>query len=117
MAARVTIYHNPRCSKSREALALLREHHIEPLVIEYLKTAPDEGEIRSLLKKLGVSGHAAIRSSETAYRALGLSQDSDEDDVIAAMAANPILLQRPIVVVGRKAVIGRPPESILKLLQ
>ena len=117
MAAQVTIYHNPRCSKSREALSLLREHQVEPHIIEYLKTAPDEDEIRGLLKKLGMPGHAVIRSSEAAYRESGLTKDSDEDDVIEAIAAHPILLQRPIVVVGKKAAIGRPPESILKLLK
>ena len=110
----VTIYHNPRCTKSRQTLALLNERGIEPTVIEYLKTAPDNATIRSLLEKLGIGPAELIRRKE--HRALGLPDSSDSDELIARMAEHPEIIERPIVVKGAKARLGRPPEQVLEIL-
>lgn len=113
----VTIYHNPRCSKSRQALALLREKGAAPEIVEYLKTPPDAATLQSLLKQLGLSARDVLRTGEAAYKELGLDDPAkSEDELIAAIAANPILLERPIVVTGGRAVIGRPPEAVLTLI-
>jgi arsenate reductase len=113
----ITLYHNPRCSKSRTALALLRERGVEPEIIEYLKTPPDEAELMGVLRKLGLNAEDVIRKNEAPYKELGLGRDSiTEAELIAAIAAHPILLQRPIAVAGKRAVIGRPPERMLELL-
>jgi arsenate reductase len=113
----ITIYHNPRCTKSRETLALLKEHGIEPRVIEYLKAAPSALELKGILKKLGLKPRDIIRETEPRYAELGLKdQKVSDDELLALISANPILLQRPIVVNGNKAAIGRPPESVLKIL-
>ncbi len=115
---KVTIYHNPRCSKSRAALQLLHEHGIEPEVVEYLRTPPDGATIRKLLSKLGMKPRELLRKSEPAYRELGLAaSDKTDADLIGAMAEHPILIERPIVVAGGKAVVGRPPERVLDLLE
>ena len=111
-----TIYHNPRCSKSRNTLALLQENGIEPQVILYLETAPDEGEISALLDKLGISAAQLVRRGEEAYKASGLGADSSDAELIAAMARHPKLIERPVVVRGDKAVLGRPPENVLALI-
>lgn len=116
MADKVTIYHNPRCTKSRQTLALLDERGIEPQVVEYLKTPPSEPEVRTLIKKLGIAPHDLLRSKEKEYREAGLSKESSEDEIVRAIVAHPILLERPIVVKGKRAAIGRPPESVLKTL-
>ena len=113
---KVRIYHNPRCSKSRETLALLREQGVEPEVVDYLKTPPSAAELRGLAKKLGAGPHALLRSKEPAYAAAGLGPDSDLDEVVAAIVKEPVLLERPVVVVGERAAIGRPPERVLALL-
>ncbi len=113
-ASQVTIYHNPRCTKSRETLALLRVHGIEPTVIEYLKTPPDAKTLKGLLKKLGNSPIELIRRKE--YRALGLDDTNDADTLIARMAAHPEIIERPIVVRGNAARVGRPPETVLEIL-
>ena len=110
------IYHNPRCSKSRQSLALLRENGVEPEVIEYLKTPPDKTALRGLLKKLGKAAHDILRTKEAEYTAASLSPESSEAEILAAIVANPILLERPIIVKGTRAVIGRPPENVLALL-
>ena len=110
------IYHNPRCSKSRQSLALLRENGVEPEVIEYLKTPLDNNALRDLLKKLGLAAHEILRTKEDAYAACGLSPESTEAEILAAIVANPILFERPIIVKGKRAVIGRPPENVLALL-
>jgi arsenate reductase len=113
----VTIYHNPRCGKSRETLRLLREHDIEPRVIEYLKTPPSAAELKNLLKKLGLSARDLLRTKEEPYKALGLSNPKlTEAQLIAAMVDHPILIERPIVVSGGKARLGRPPERVLEIL-
>lgn len=112
----VRIYHNPRCSKSRETLALLREHDVEPEVVDYLKTPPSAEEVKGLIKKLGIAPHALLRTKEPAYAELGLSVSSSLDQVAHAIAGAPSLLERPVVVVGKKAAIGRPPQAVLALL-
>ncbi|WP_462154814.1 arsenate reductase (glutaredoxin) [Pseudoalteromonas piscicida] len=113
----VEIYHNPRCSKSRETLALLESNGVNPTVIEYLKTPIDNDTLANLLSKLGFSSaHQLVRSKETLYKELGLSKDSDEAALRTAMLENPKLIERPIVVKGDKAAIGRPPESVLDIL-
>tara|TARA_B100001146_G_scaffold198945_1_gene188722 strand:+ start:274 stop:612 length:339 start_codon:yes stop_codon:yes gene_type:complete len=110
------IYHNPRCSKSRQSLALLRKNGEEPEVIEYLKTPLDEVALRDLFAKLGLEAHEVVRTKEEPYEQLALSPDSSEEEVIAAIVKYPILMERPIVVKGNSAVIGRPPENVHELL-
>ncbi len=112
--SKVTIYHNPRCTKSRQTLALLNDQGIEPTVIEYLKDPPDEAALRSLLKKLGIGAAELMRRKE--YKALELPDTSDESELIARMAANPQIIERPIVVNGSKARLGRPPEKVFEIL-
>jgi arsenate reductase len=113
----VTIYHNPRCSKSRQTLALLEERGIGPRIVDYLKTPPSAAELKTILKKLGLRPRDLMRKGEPLYAELGLKdRDLDDDALIALMVANPILIERPIVVSGGKAALGRPPESVLKIL-
>jgi len=113
----ITLYHNPRCSKSRQALELLRARGIEPEIIEYLKAPPGAAEIRSLLEALGKRPREIIRTKEAAYKEAGLDDPGKTDAaVIAAIARHPILLERPIAVSGGRAVIGRPPEEVLKIV-
>jgi arsenate reductase (glutaredoxin) len=113
----VTIYHNPRCSKSRQTLALLEEQGLAPRIVEYLKTPPTAGELKAILKKLGLKPRDLIREGEPRYAELGLEdRDVDDDTLIALMVANPILIERPIVVSGTKAALGRPPEKVLEIL-
>ncbi len=117
MKAKVTIYHNPRCSKSRETLALLREHGVEPDVIEYLETPPDAAALRRLVRQLGIKAQELLRTREAEYKAAGLDRPGVTDaQAIAAMVEHPILIERPIVVVKDRAALGRPPEAVLKLL-
>ncbi len=111
-----TIYHNPRRFKSRTTLALLEENGINPEVVLYLETNPDESEIRSLLGKLGISAVQLVRRGEDDYKASNLGSDSSDEDIIAAMAKHPKLMERPVVVCGDKAVLGRPPENVLNLI-
>src|SRR5690625_6435291 len=102
----ITLYHNPRCSKSRQALALLRERDIEPEIVEYLKAPPDEAALRGLTEKLGVDVREMMRKNEAPWKELELGRDSvTETELLAAIAAHPILLQRPIAVRGDRAVI------------
>ncbi len=112
----IEIWHNPRCSKSRQTLALLEERGIAPKVRRYLEDAPDEAELRAVLGVLGMAASALIRTTESTYRDLGLGKNSDEAALVTAMAAHPILIERPIVFVGDKAAIGRPPEAVLDIL-
>ena len=111
-----TIYHNPRCSKSRNTLALLQEKGIEPDIVLYLETNPDADEIAELLGKLGIAASQLVRRGEDAYRDCGLSAASSDADLLAAMASQPKLIERPIVVRGDRAVLGRPPENVLELI-
>lgn len=113
----ITLYHNPRCSKSRQALALLRERDVEPRLRLYLEEPPTKTELYSLLKKLGLGPRDLLRTGEEAYRRLGLADTSlTADQLIHAMIEEPKLLQRPIAVCGEQAVVGRPPEDVLELL-
>jgi arsenate reductase len=113
----VTIYHNPRCSKSRATLQLLEESGVKPKVVEYLKTPPSASELKAILKKLGMRPHDLMRKGEPLYAELGLKdRDLDDDALIALMVKNPILIERPILVAGGKAAIGRPPEKVLEIL-
>lgn len=105
------IFHNPRCSKSREALALLQEAGLVPEVIEYLKTPPDLGTLKALVRQLGLPVRELLRSSEALYVELGLADASDEQ-LLDALLHHPQLLQRPIVVRGEQALIARPPERL-----
>ena len=113
-----TIYHNPRCSKSRQTLALLEENGVKPEVVLYLETPPDETTLAGLVRKLGLSSASELlRTREKEYKEAGLSPDSSDKDVIRAMARYPKLIERPVVVKGRKAVLGRPPENALALIK
>jgi len=113
----VTIYHNPRCSKSRQTLALLEEKGVAPDIVEYLKTPPSAAELKAILKKLGLKPQEIVRTTDARYAELGLKERAvSEDDLIALMAENPVLIERPIVVYGNKAAIGRPPETVLAIL-
>ena len=113
----VTIYHNPRCSKSRQTLALLEKRGISPDIVRYLDTPPDTAAIGSLLDMLGLEPRELMRKKEAPYAKLGLADESvARADLIQAMADNPVLIERPIVVSGDKAAIGRPPESVLDIL-
>ena len=113
----VTIYHNPRCSKSRQTLALLEKRGIAPRVVDCLKTPPSAAELKTILKILGLKPRDLMRKGEPRYAELGLKdRDLDDDALIALMVANPILIERPIVVSRGKAALGRPPESVLEIL-
>ncbi|MCU1789101.1 arsenate reductase (glutaredoxin) [Pectobacterium polaris] len=114
----VTIYHNPRCSKSRETLALLQEHNITPDVVLYLDTPPDAATLAQLIKQLGfTSARELMRTKEEIYQQLGLSDTAlTEAQLIQAMIDNPKLIERPIVVAQGQARIGRPPEQVLEIL-
>jgi arsenate reductase len=111
----LTLWHNPRCGKSRAALALLEDRGIAPALRLYLKDPPTEAEIRDLLHRLHLPAAALVRRKEPAFRDTGLA-DADDTALVAAMARHPVLIERPILVVGNRAVIGRPPEAILALL-
>lgn len=113
----ITLYHNPRCSKSRQTLQLLEENGVTPEVILYLQTPPNAGEIKALLKKLGISARELLRKGEEAYKENNLGDASLSDEfLIAAMADYPKLIERPIAVKGATAVLGRPPENVLRLI-
>ncbi|MDF9391210.1 MULTISPECIES: arsenate reductase (glutaredoxin) [Methylococcus] len=113
----VTIYHNPRCSKSRETLKLLEERGIEPVIVEYLKTPPDAAKLRELVGLLGISPRQLLRKGESPYKELGLANpELDDETLIEAMVSHPVLIERPIVVANGKAALGRPPENVLAIL-
>jgi len=110
----VTIYHNPKCSKSRQTLSLLQENGVEPEIVLYLENPPPAQEMKGLLGRLGKSAAEILRPKEA--KEAGLSKDMAEDALIAGMIANPRAIERPIVVKGDQAVLGRPPENVLTLL-
>lgn len=110
-----TIYHNPRCRKSRETLALLESKGIEADVVEYLKDIPSEKELKSILKKLGMKPEALLRKGEAIYKESYKGKELSDAEWIKAMVEHPKLIERPIVVSGNKAAIGRPPEQVLDL--
>jgi len=113
----LTIYHNPKCSKSRETLALLQGRGIEPRIIEYLKAPLAATELRAIVGKLGIKAEQLVRKGEDIYKAKYAGKTLTEAQWIDAMVRNPILIERPVVVRGTKAVIGRPPENVLALLK
>ncbi len=111
------IYHNPRCSKSRQALALIQEAGIEPEIVEYLQTPPTVEELDKILKLLKCEPQDVMRRGEAVYRELGLKDRSlSRGEAIELMVEHPKLIERPIIVKGRRAVIGRPPENVRELL-
>ena len=112
----VKIYHNPRCSKSRQTLELLNENGIEPEVIEYLKNPPTIDELEQILGYLEKEPFAVCRPKEDRFKELGLSDSSPRADLVRLMVENPVIIERPIVVNGDKAAVGRPPESVLEIL-
>lgn len=118
MSTAVSIYHNPRCSKSRETLSLLKANGVEPEVVLYLETPPDAATIKTLLSQLGfASARELIRQKEDLYKELNLADSAlSEEQLIQAMVENPKLIERPIVLANGQARIGRPPESVLEIL-
>jgi len=113
----VTIYHNPKCSKSRQTLELLEKQGIAPTVIEYLKTPPDAATLKEILARLKLTPRELMRKKETAYGECGIDNPAlSEDDLIALMIQHPILIERPIVLANGKAALGRPPEQVLEIL-
>lgn len=113
----LTLYHNPRCSKSRGALELLEQRGLNPTVVRYLETPPTAAELQQILTRLGIGPRQLLRSGEEEYKALDLANPTLTDaDIIAAMVAHPKLIERPILVVGDVAVIARPPEKVLEIL-
>ena len=114
---KITIYHNPKCSKSRQTLQLLRERGIEPIIVEYLKQPLNASQLKRLLKMLQLEPRELMRKKESEYKDLNLADTKlSQDTLINAMAEHPILMERPIVVVGSKAALGRPPENVLEIL-
>ena len=113
----LTIYHNPRCTKSRNTLGLLQERGLEPRVVEYLKDPPSRSELKELLAKLKLTPEQLVRKGEEIYKAKYAGRKLTDAQWIDAMLGDPILIERPIVVSGERAVIGRPPENVLQLLK
>jgi arsenate reductase (glutaredoxin) len=111
----VTMYHNPRCNTSRKTLALLREKGVEPVIVEYLKTPPSASELKKILGQLKMPAAKLVRKKEAAAAGIDPKLLS-EDALLAAMVKNPIVIERPIVVSGAKAALGRPPEAVLSVL-
>jgi arsenate reductase len=112
----IIIYHNPRCSKSRATLALLQEKGIEPKIIQYLETPPSEGELDSILNKLGKQPEDLMRTGEDEYKEHVKGKDLSRAEAIALMVQYPRIIERPVVINGDKAAVGRPPESVLDIL-
>lgn len=113
----MTLYHKPRCSKSRSALQLLEDRGLSPTIVRYLETPLNADQLQGLLGQLGISARQLLRTGEDEYKTLGLSDPQLTDaQLIAAMVSQPKLIERPILVVGDKAVVGRPPETILEIL-
>ena len=113
----VKIYHNPRCSKSRQTLQVLKEHDVEPEVIEYLKTPPDKSTIKQILQQLGLSPRELMRQKEAEYKENQLDDPNlTNDQLIEAMLKHPKLIERPIVITDKGVALGRPPEKVLEVL-
>lgn len=113
--AEVKIYHNPECSKCRQTLDLVRARGVEPVIVEYLENPPDEKTLEQLLSKLGIEPEELVRKKEDLYEELNLER-AGRRELIAAMVENPVLIERPIVVKGEQATLGRPPENVLNIL-
>lgn len=116
VAMKAKIYHNPRCSKSRASLALLEERGLDVQIIEYLKTPPSAEEIRALLEMLDLPAAAIVRKGEAAFKESGLSLESPAEELIALLGRQPVVMERPIVVIDGAARVGRPPERVLELI-
>ena len=114
--ANVTIWHNPRCGKSRDAAKLLEEKGIDADVVKYLETPPSKKELKAVLKMLGISARELMRTKEDIYKELNLKEESDEEKLIHAMVENPKLIERPVVIKDGKAAIGRPLKNIIDIL-
>jgi len=113
----IILYHNPRCSKSRQTLALIEDRGIEPTIVEYLKTPPNHQQLDSILRGLELNPRELMRTKEAEYKELGLADSAlSRDQLIEAMISNPKLIERPILVVGDQIVVGRPPENALTIL-
>ena len=113
----ITLYHNPRCSKSRATLQLLQSNGHEPTIVEYLTTPPTEQELAQIIAMLGIGPRDLMRKNEEAFKSNALDDpELSDEQLIAAMVANPILIERPVVVTNGRAAIGRPPESVLEIL-
>jgi arsenate reductase len=112
-----TIYHNPRCTKSRATLELLRQRGIEPVIVSYLETPPNAAELRAIVTKLGIVPEQLVRQGEDVYKAKYAGKALSDSQWIKAMVEDPVLIERPIVVHGQRAVIGRPPENVETLLR
>ena len=113
----ITIFHNPKCSKFRQTLELLRQRHLDPRVVNYLETPPTVEELRDILRKLGMRPRELLRRQETACVELGLTDPQLSDEaLIRAMSRHPIVIERPIVVTATRAALGRPPEQVLSIL-
>ncbi|KRW67568.1 arsenate reductase [Pseudomonas sp. TTU2014-096BSC] len=113
----LTLYHNPRCSKSRSALELLEGRGLTPTIIRYLETPPTATELQDVLNKLGIAPRQLLRTGEDEYKQLNLANpDMSDEQLIEAMAAHPRLIERPILVAGDRATVGRPPEKVLEIL-
>lgn len=113
----ITIYHNPRCSKSRQTLALLEEQNVQPQIVEYLSSPPSAETLKHILNLLGIAARDLMRKKEAAYKELDLADEGlSEAELIEAMVSHPILIERPIVLANGKAAIGRPPEQVLAIL-
>ncbi len=114
--SKMEIYHNPRCGKSRNTLKLIQEAGIEPDIRLYLEATPTEAELKAVLKKLGIQAQDLLRKGEKIFKEEYKGKDLSESEWIKAMVANPILIERPIVIKGDKAILGRPPENVNELL-
>ncbi|HCP56915.1 MULTISPECIES: arsenate reductase (glutaredoxin) [Pseudomonas] len=113
----LTLYHNPRCSKSRSALQILEERGLTPAIVRYLETPPSADELTALLRKLDMPARSLLRTGEEEYKALNLADATlTEQQLIDAMVANPKLIERPILIAGDRAIVGRPPERVLEIL-
>ncbi len=112
----LVIWHNPACSKSRQTLQLLRDRGFEPIEMNYLKTPPSVEEISEVLKKLNLSARQLMRKGQDIYKELNLTDENDEAKLIDAMFHHPILIERPVVINGSKAALGRPPDTVLAIL-
>ncbi len=115
--SQITIWHNPRCSKSRQTLQLIEDRGLEPTIVEYLRTPPSTEELEQVLRMLGLEPRDLMRKKEAAYKEQSLDEPSlSSQELVQAMVDNPVLIERPVVIVGNKAALGRPPENVLDLL-
>ena len=114
---RLVIYHNPNCSKSRETLQILEDRQLTPKIINYLENPPSRQELTSIIEMLGISVRALIRNTEAVYQDAGLDDDSlNDDELLTAICEYPALMQRPVVISGDRAVLGRPPARVLEII-